>query len=158
MFCLTRSVVETERAGHLWLLDLETKVIRGEACHDAAIELRDRGFNPDVILAHHGWGESMFLKDVWPHARIGLYCELYHRASYPHTGFDPEFEQTARDKDTLRLRLRNLNNALHFDIAEVGLSPTHFKRTHFQISFVIKLRCCITELTRIWFAQMKMQF
>jgi glycosyltransferase involved in cell wall biosynthesis len=127
------------KAGHPWLLDLETKVIRGEACYDAAIELRDRGFNPDVILAHHGWGESMFLKDVWPHARIGLYCELYHRASYPHTGFDPEFDQTARDKDTLRLRLRNLNNALHFDIAEVGLSPTHFQADTFPDIFRDKI-------------------
>jgi len=68
------------KAGHPWPLDLKTKVIRREACYDAAIELRDRGFNPDVIRAHHGWGESMFLKDVWPHVRIGLYCELYHRA------------------------------------------------------------------------------
>ena len=81
----------------------------------------------------------MFLKDVWPHARIGLYCELYHRASYPHTGFDPEFDQTARDKDTLRLRLRNLNNALHFDIAEVGLSPTHFQADTFPDIFRDKI-------------------
>lgn len=61
---------------HPWVIDLETKIIRGEACYDAAIKLRDSGFTPDVILAHHGWGGSLFLKDVWPTARLGLYCEL----------------------------------------------------------------------------------
>lgn len=62
------------RDAHPWVIDLETKVIRGEACYDGAMRLKQAGFEPDVILAHHGWGESMFLKEVWPNARIGLYC------------------------------------------------------------------------------------
>lgn len=119
------------QGGHPWTTDLETKVIRGEACYEAAKKLRDQGFSPDVILAHHGWGESLFLKDVWPDARMGLYCELYHRAGYPHTGFDPEFDKGTRDTDALRLRIRNLNNTLHFDAAEAGLSPTEFQADTF---------------------------
>jgi hypothetical protein len=50
---------------HPWVSDFETKVIRGEACFRAALALRAQGFTPDVIVAHHGWGESLFLKDVW---------------------------------------------------------------------------------------------
>ena len=57
---------------HSWLVDFETKLIRGHSCYRAAMELKARGFTPDVILAHHGWGESLFLKDVWPKARLGL--------------------------------------------------------------------------------------
>ena len=125
--------------GHPWVTDLETKVIRAEACYLAAVRLRDSGFTPDVILAHHGWGESMFLKDVWPSARIGLYCELYHRATYPHVGFDPEFDKGAQDRDVLRLRLRNINNFLHFDIAEAGLSPTAFQADTFPQPFRDKI-------------------
>ena len=117
------------------MIDLETKIIRGEACYDAAVKLRDSGFSPDVILAHHGWGESLFLKDVWPNARLGLYCELYHRATYPHIGFDPEFDPGIREKDALRMRIRNQNNHLHFPVAEAGLSPTHFQANTFPDSF-----------------------
>jgi hypothetical protein len=36
--------------GHPWVTDLETKVIRAEACYLAAVRLRDSGFTPDVIL------------------------------------------------------------------------------------------------------------
>lgn len=61
---------------HPWMVDLETKTIRAEAALRAALQLRAGGFVPDVIVAHPGWGESLFLKDVWPHARLGIYCEF----------------------------------------------------------------------------------
>lgn len=121
----------TARDVHPWMADLETKVIRGEACHDAARKLADEtGFAPDVILAHHGWGEPMFLKEIWPEARLGLYCELYHSAEYPMMGFDPEFERSG-GKERLRIRLRNLNNVIHFDVGDAGLSPTTFQAETF---------------------------
>ncbi|MGA1613091.1 MAG: hypothetical protein ACO37E_04710, partial [Lutimaribacter sp.] len=71
----------TGSRGHPWLIDLESKVIRGEACFRAACALRDTGFVPDIILGHPGWGETLFLRDVWPNARIGLYFELYHQSN-----------------------------------------------------------------------------
>ena len=48
---------------HRWLGDLESKIIRAESCFDAAVKIR-QFFTPDAILAHPGWGESMFLQDV----------------------------------------------------------------------------------------------
>ena len=59
---------------HSWLSDLESKVIRGEAALLAAQALRSEGFMPDLILAHPGWGESLFLKQVWPEAQLAIYC------------------------------------------------------------------------------------
>ncbi|EIE52754.1 glycosyltransferase [Salipiger aestuarii] len=112
---------------HPWLQDFETKLIRATSCCNAAIALRKRGFVPDVILAHHGWGESLFLKDVWPQARMGLYCELYHQSLPVFTAFDPEFQRPQTQSDPLRLRLKNLNNRLHEEIMDAGISPTAFQ-------------------------------
>jgi glycosyltransferase involved in cell wall biosynthesis len=124
---------------HPWVSDLETKVIRGESCYRAAVKLREQGFEPDVILAHHGWGEPMFLKDVWPTARLGLYCELYHLADKDHINFDPEFASKTPSEDRLRLRLKNMNNHLHFSGAEAGLSPTEFQASTFPEPFRSKI-------------------
>lgn len=115
------------RGIHPWLIDFETKILRGTACHDAAAALRDKGYVPDAIVAHHGWGESLFLKDVWPKTRLGLYCELYHRSSQSETRFDPEFPSPTPGRDALRMRLKNLNNRLHEEVMDAGLSPTQFQ-------------------------------
>ncbi|MGH1576895.1 glycosyltransferase [Planktotalea sp.] len=124
---------------HPWLSDLETKVIRAEACYRHALVLKEKGLEPDVILAHHGWGEPMFLKDVWPNAKMGLYCELYHLDEGETVNFDPEFETKDLRGNALRLRLRNLNNALHFDVGDAGISPTVFQADTFPQPFRDKI-------------------
>lgn len=124
---------------HPWLSDLETKVIRAEACYRQALVFKEKGLNPDIILAHHGWGEPMFLKDVWPDAKMGLYCELYHQDNEETVNFDPEFKTKDMKANALRLRLRNLNNALHFDIGDAGISPTEFQADTFPEPFRSKI-------------------
>ncbi|MDA7425162.1 glycosyltransferase family 4 protein [Thalassococcus lentus] len=116
---------------HPWLADFETKILRATSCYRGAKALKAKGFEPDVICAHHGWGESMFLKDVWPNARLGLYCELYHLTSKPFINFDPEFPSKNIESDTLRIRMKNLNNRLHEEVMDAGLSPTRFQASTF---------------------------
>ena len=120
---------------HPWLVDMDSKVTRAEACFHAARRLREQGYQPDVIIAHHGWGESLFLRDVWPRARMGIYCELYHLAGYPHLNFDPEFRGRDEAIEPLRIRMKNLNNHLHFDMAQAGISPTRFQADTFPATF-----------------------
>jgi glycosyltransferase involved in cell wall biosynthesis len=119
---------------HRWVSDLETKVIRGEAAYQCARQWRDEGFTPDVIVAHPGWGESLFLKDVWPQARLGIYCEFFYQPAGADVGFDPEFP-TAGEEDACRLRLKNANYQLHFPMAQAGLSPTHWQQSVFPQPF-----------------------
>lgn len=119
---------------HPWLIDLETKVIRAEAIFRRALQLKAEGYRPDLIIAHPGWGESLFLKDVWPHARLAMYCEFFYHAEGADMGFDPEFAGTD-EADVCRLKLKNLNNFLHFELADAGISPTHWQASTFPKSF-----------------------
>ena len=119
---------------HPWVSDFETKTIRAEACFRAALNLKATGFVPDVIVAHHGWGESLFLKEVWPQAKLGIYCEVYYHPQGADVGFDPEFPATD-EGDVCRLRLKNLNNLLHFEVADAGISPTHWQASTFPEPF-----------------------
>lgn len=119
---------------HPWVSDFETKTIRGEACFLAALQMKEKGFTPDVIIAHHGWGESMFLKDVWPDAKLGIYCEFFYHTRGADVGFDPEFPNKDVG-DACRVRLKNLNNLLHFELADAGISPTHWQASTFPQPF-----------------------
>ena len=120
---------------HPWVQDFETKVIRGEACLRAALVLRQEGFVPDLIVAHPGWGESLFLNEVWPQARLGLYCEFFYHQHGADTGFDPEFPAADAFNDACRLRLKNLNQLLHFEQADAGLAPTEWQASTFPSPF-----------------------
>jgi glycosyltransferase involved in cell wall biosynthesis len=117
----------TSQNTHPWVTDLETKVIRGEAAAKAALDLKKQGFVPDVICAHPGWGESLFLKDVWPGAPLLAFIEFYYQAEGADFGFDPEFADTGL-ASRCRLRMKNANHLLHLVACDWAVSPTEFQR------------------------------
>ena len=123
---------------HPWVAETETKVIRAEAAFRAALNLKKEGFTPDLILAHPGWGESLFLKQVWPSSKLIIYCEFHYAHSGTDVGFDPEFPQLDVG-DSCRVRMKNVNNFLHFDIADAGISPTEWQKSTFPDPFRSKI-------------------
>ncbi|MEM6498893.1 MAG: glycosyltransferase family 4 protein [Pseudomonadota bacterium] len=127
---------------HPWLIDLDSKITRAEACFRAARDMREKGYSPDLILAHPGWGEALFLKDVWPDARVGLYCELYHLADQQHLHFDPEFDVSDHDLSVLRIRMKNIYNHMQFPSADAGISPTRFQADTFPKEIRDKITVC----------------
>lgn len=118
------------KEAHPWTIDFESKVIRGEACLKAALALKDQGYTPEVIVAHPGWGESLFLKEVWPEAKLKLYCEFFYHARGADVGFDPEYSSND-PADAGRVTLKNANMLLQFQQADAGISPTHWQASTF---------------------------
>lgn len=123
---------------HPWLSDFEAKVIRGDATFRAARSLREAGYVPDVIIAHPGWGEALFLKDVWPQARMGLYAEFFYQWEKADNRYDPEFRRLETDGPS-EMRLRNLSYQLLFDETERAISPTHWQAAQFPEAFRRKI-------------------
>lgn len=113
---------------HPLLQDQESKVLRAEACAAAAMQLKHEGFTPDVIVAHPGWGEALFLKDVFPQARLVIYCEYYYAMEGQDVGFDPEDPPLAFDQ-RCQLRLKNTVNLLSLEIADAAIAPTQWQRS-----------------------------
>ncbi|MFM7483167.1 MAG: glycosyltransferase family 4 protein [Burkholderiaceae bacterium] len=129
-----RAARGSSRSIHPWVADFETKTIRAEANFRKAIDLKNTGYSPDVIIAHPSWGESLFLKEVWPATKLGIYCEFFYHAH----GADLEFDAEFADSDIAtpcRIRLKNLNNLMHFDLADAGLSPTKWQASTYPEGF-----------------------
>lgn len=122
---------------HPWLVNFESQIIRAEAAFHTATKLRESGFMPDVIIAHPAWGESLFLKNVWPESKLGIYCEFFLHTPGADD-FDPEF-RVSQPSDSCRLKILNLNSAMHFDIADAGISPTPWQASVFPDFFRNKI-------------------
>lgn len=97
---------------------------RGVVVARAAKILRDKkDYRPDLIIGHSGWGETLFLKEVWPEAKLLTYAEFYYRGTGADVGFDPEFLKTGFDQQLLaQARAAHLGQALLH--ADRGLAPT----------------------------------
>jgi glycosyltransferase involved in cell wall biosynthesis len=102
---------------------------RGRCVATGVAKLRQAGFKPDVIGAHIGWGEALFLKDVFPAAKLLLYCEFFYRSRGADMGFDPEFPTSA--EKLLRLRVMNAPLLMALDAADCGMAPTRWQHQQF---------------------------
>ena len=122
---------------HHYVRLFENSVIYGQqtvrACHD----LHKDGFRPDVIVAHPGWGEALFLKDVYPKTPLLNFCEFYYSGRGADIGFDPE-EETGLD-DILRARARNAHLLLSLESCDAGFSPTEWQRRSHPAVFQTKI-------------------
>lgn len=103
----------------------EADLIRGELTYRAAQRAQQSGFKPDIIIGHTGWGETLFLDEVFPEARQVLFPEFFYRANLD-VGFDPEFP-APDELANLRLKAKNLTSTLAMVEADAIVCPTEFQ-------------------------------
>lgn len=124
---------------HPWIVDIETKTIRAEACYFASKKLKECGFVPDLVIAHPGWGEALFIKDVWPQTKLVLYCEYFYQPSGGDWNFDSEF--TPEDPGGIcRLHLKNLCSIQQFETMDYGISPTQWQASTYPERVANKIK------------------
>ena len=100
---------------------------RGVSVARSCLQLREqRNYRPDVIFGHSGWGETLFLKEIWPEAKLLIYAEFYYKGRGADVGFDPEFSKPNFDQVMIAQgRACHLGQALLH--ADAGLSPTEWQ-------------------------------
>jgi glycosyltransferase involved in cell wall biosynthesis len=110
--------------------DLERNLLRAARVHALAIQLRDQGFQPDAVIFHSGWGEGLYLRDVWPRAVLIAYPELYAGPALLGYGFDPDQGSMG---EGLRQSMRRQNFMALAAIADsdAAVVPTMFQRDTF---------------------------
>ena len=114
---------------HPYLRSTEAAVRRGQQAFRAASALKQQGFVPDVICGHPGWGDCLYLREVYPDARMILLLEFFYRTQGGDMGFDPEFPH-AIDL-LLRAKTRNATQLLTAPDATAMVSPTAWQRSRY---------------------------
>ena len=89
--------------------------------------LQRNGFTPDAVVGHPGWGETLFIKDVFPHTRLLQYCEFFYHADGADVGFDPAVPADLAQRQAVRLR--NAPLLLALAAGDYFIAPTQWQRS-----------------------------
>ncbi|SNT17387.1 MULTISPECIES: glycosyltransferase [unclassified Azospirillum] len=122
---------------HPYLFESNRAIWRGQAVLAHCAELSRAGYRPDLIIGHNGWGEILFLKDLWPAAALIGYFEFFYRGQGADIGFDPE-EPFSLD-DLARVKTMNTINLLGLDTVDAGVSPTAWQKQLYPTEYQPKL-------------------
>ncbi len=113
-------------------------MLHGQAVCRLLMQLKDQGFVPDVVLAHPGWGETLYLREVFPQAKLIHLCEWFYGANGPDMGFDPEFPVTLDAQ--LRVSTWRAHHLLALEQCDVAIAPTQWQKSQFPVTYQPKIQ------------------
>ena len=122
---------------HHYVRTLENAVLQGQAVYRLGDKLKAQGFIPDVVYGHSGWGPTLFIKDIFPSAKLLCYFEWFYHAHGSDADFDPSEPLTADDE--ARIRLKNAPILLDLYSCDRGLAPTYWQRQQFPPEYHSKI-------------------
>jgi glycosyltransferase involved in cell wall biosynthesis len=128
---------EVAEQTHPYLKSYEQAILHGQAAYRAMVEEKKRGFYPDVIYGHSGWGTTLFLRDLFPRARFLANFEWFYNAHGADSDFDPAEPVTADDE--ARLRIKNSPILVDLYSCDAGSCPTKWQRAQFPREFQPKI-------------------
>jgi glycosyltransferase involved in cell wall biosynthesis len=104
----------------------EADLLRASSALRVAKALKEKGFTPDVVIGHPGWGETVFLREAYPDVPMALFAEFYYRGRGLDVGFDTEFAE-ADEEAVLKAEAKNAVMSMAYAQANAIVAPTRFQ-------------------------------
>ncbi|ESQ77708.1 glycosyltransferase family 4 protein [Asticcacaulis sp. AC402] len=118
---------EVKKDTHPYLRSVEDAVLHGQAVVRVCQQLASKQFIPDLMVGHPGWGETLFLKDIYPTSPLISYSEYFFEPDGPMTTFDPARPQTLNG--ACHLRVSNSHLQIAQSIADLGWSAMDWQKS-----------------------------
>ena len=113
---------------HRYLIHAERAVLQGQEVWRCLKQLKEADrFVPDVIVAHPGWGDALYVKDIYPNTPLFCFFEFYYHARGVDVDFDPS--EPPRADDLARVRSKNMHHLMGLTDADWGISPTFWQHS-----------------------------
>ena len=128
---------EPAESTHRYIRDAERGILHAQEVARKALALKAQGFVPDIIIGHPGWGETLYLKDIYPDTPLLGFFEFYYHSVGADVGFDPDSPVTL---DThCRIRTKNIIQFMGLESADAGMSPTFWQFQQYPPEFQYKI-------------------
>lgn len=122
---------------HPYLKNYVEATITAQQAANIALTLKQQGFIPDIIYGFSGWGDSMFMKDVFPDTPFISYYEWYYNSNSK----DIEYSRiNLSESDKELIRCKNAKLLIDLYSSDVGISPTEWQKSQFPKEFQTKIK------------------
>lgn len=123
---------------HPYARTFEDAVLHGQEVLRLLLDIKRKGYRPDVIVAHPGWGETLYAKEVFPGTKLIHFCEFYYHSHGADANFDPEFPLGI--DGAARIRSRNALHLLNLENCDLGITPTQWQLSLHPATYRDKIR------------------
>ena len=125
---------------HPFLAGTQKAVVTGASAAEVCAHLKSaKGYRPDLVVAHSGWGPGMFLRDVWDDVPYVAYLEWYYRGEADDIAFLAETPGPRPVLERAREPVRNAPILTDLTACQAGLVPTRYQASQFPALFRPKL-------------------
>ena len=116
---------------HRYTRFFEEAINHGQAAAEALFRLRELKFYPDIIIGH-SWGNSLFVKEVFPDVPYIAYIEWY----YNYVNSDVDFGKDRVDVDVkASIRCRNAHLLMDLVNSDCVWCPTQWQKAQIPREF-----------------------
>lgn len=123
---------------HRYLQHAERAVLQGQEVWRSLNRLKnEEGFVPDVIVCHPGWGDALYVKDVYPDTPMLGFFEFYYHSQGADVNFDPD--DMGGPDDMARVRTKNMHHLQGLADTDWGITPTHWQHSLHPKEFQSKI-------------------
>lgn len=129
---------QASRETHPYARTFEEGVLHGQQVLRLLLDLKAKGYRPDVIVAHPGWGETLYAKQAFPDCKLIHFCEYYYRTDGADAGFDPEFPLTLNGAASIHSR--NALHLLNLENCDAAITPTHWQHSLHPAAYHDKIK------------------
>jgi len=114
---------------HAYLRGADAAVRRGQVVARFLMVEKQKGFEPDVIYTHPGWGDALYIKDIFPDAQVISLLEYFYQPRGADVGFDKEFPLSM--DDIFRVRTLNFVQHMALENSDTFISPTAWQKSRY---------------------------
>jgi len=122
----------------LWAQVMLDKFWCGQQVLETSEKLKDDGFLPQVVYCHPDWGESLFLREAFPDAKILTYVEHYYSDINYDSLFDKEFVDSSLEIHS-KAKSFNALRLMSLEYCDKGICPTEFQKQNQPIAYQDKI-------------------
>ncbi len=110
---------------HHYLKSSEAAVLNAQALVRLGMTLKKKGFEPDIVMFHSGWGSGSLAQAVWPKAKFIQYLEWWY--NFPPWDLSAPIDESDKLEKHSKTIFKNVPSLLDWSLADLTIVPTEFQ-------------------------------